>query len=295
MSNKLSRIVAGVWVLGLSTFAAETNQPLSHAPQDPVAWAMATYAGEGKVEGVSAAKASMIETDVGAYLPLVERPAYTLAAGLAGSWNRIRFRDLDPALGVEDEDLYVTALPIDLLVTAWKDWSVWANVTPGAFTDYRRLTGDDFRVLFHSMAMYRPSQAVTLALGVSYDREFGDDRVFPIGGVVWNVSREFQINMMLPSPRLTYAPTTGLAFFADARPAGNKWNLGRSEDEEGDFKLETWRIGMGVEARLARHVWLHVAGGVDVARTYTIVENGRTILDADVSDSFFARSGLLVR
>ena len=295
MPNLLPRIIVAILALALPALAAETNRPFSNVPQDPVAWGLVTYAGEGAVAGVPAAKASMFEADAGASLPLVEQPAYSLAAGFAGTWNRIRFRNLDPALGVENEDLYVTALPLDLLVTAVEGWTFWANATPGFFTDYKRLTADDARVLLHGLAMYKPSPAVALALGVSYDREFGDDRVFPTGGVVWNLNRELQISLLLPWPRVTYAPLPGLAFFADARPAGNKWNLGRSADEESDFKLETWRLGTGMEARLAPHLWLHLAGGADVARTYKVVENGRTTFDAEIGDSFFARAGLLVR
>ena len=215
--------------------------------------------------------------------------------GFAGAWNQVRFRDSRHGADTRTEDLYAMALPVGLRWIVSEEWTFFLNMTPSLATDFREVTEEDCYVSFSGLGVYQASPAVSLVLGVVGDREFGDDLVFPVGGMIWNLSRELQVSLLLPWPRLTYAPCPGLAFFCDAHPAGNKWSIGGDDEAEGKFKLERWRLSAGIEARLCASFWLQIAGGADTACSYKIKEEGARVLDAKADDSFFLRAGLLYR
>lgn len=267
----------------------------SNLPGEPVARLSYTHMGVRHFEGIPGLKASMHEADVAVSCPLIRREDCAITMGFAGIWDQLRFDGWQQDANKRVQNLYVAALSIDLRLDASENLSFSLNVTPAAFTDFDQLTREDFQVVFCGLGVYQASPAVSLALGVAGDREFGDDLIFPVGGMIWNLNRELQVSLLLPWPRLAYAPRPWLAFFCDARPAGNKWSIGGRDGADGELKLEKWRLGAGFEARLMANLWLQIAGGAEAQCFYKIDEEGTSALDAKADDVFFLRAGLLYR
>ncbi len=264
-------------------------------PDDPMGYLLGAYDGQADVnlDIPEAPSGKVLGKEIAAVasVPVLRTAGWTLAAGFGCQWNRFEFS----GIALDDVDLYALTMPLDLVYTGLDRWTFWANATPGLFSDLKRLTGDDYRTLLHGLALYRLLPQLQLGGGVSYDREFGDDKVYPIGGLIWNIGREWELAALFPSPSLQYAPSKRWVFFANARPAGNKWNLRITDDaRDGDFKLESWQVGLGAEFEVLRHVWLHGSGGMDIERSYEVRDTDIR-LKSEAGETWFARAGVVMR
>lgn len=292
----LTAALAGLAASGV--FAQGEIAPETNISADPFAWVMFTYDGESDVNlngepGEEDASAWMADVDAALSAPVYTNSQFAFLAGGAFRWTRFKFNNI-PRVG--NYDVYAIAVPVDAIYYGLARWTFWANVTPGLFSDLDGLTSDDYRTLAHGMVMFEALEGVALSLGASYDRVFGEDRLYPLGGVVWTVTPEWQLRIILPQPAAVYAPTKRLAFFAEARPAGGLWNIRDSLDNEDyDLSLKTWQIGGGVEFAVVKHMWVHLAGGMDVNREYEIQRDDRSLLESEADDAWFVRGGLVLR
>lgn len=272
---------------------AQTTPPPSNVPPEPFSWMLYTREAEAEFRAAAygGGEGAIHELD------FLGTPLYRcsggcqLAVGLSFKWSGFEF----DAVSLDDLDLYALGLSFDVVRTRGP-WTFWANVAPSLFTDFERLTADDFRTLVGALAMYAWRPNAQWALGASYDREFGEDKLYPLAGAIWKIGRDWELNLVLPAPRATWAPGRKLLLFADARPAGGLWNVTDDEtDGDLDFKLEGYRLGLGAEYELAPHLWLHAAAGASLERTYEIGDGHRRLLESDAEDTYFARAGLVVR
>ncbi len=267
-------------------------EPTAYVPEDPLAWVLYTYTPKADVhqKGFPDAEASESELEAALALPVYTNTMFSFYTGPFFKWTHFE----PSGLPMERHDTYSTALSLDALIGDRRPWELWLNVTPGLFTDFDGVDHNDYRTLLYGMATYQALTNVALALGAGYDRIFGDDQVYPLGGVQWRIGREWELDLVLPAPNITYAPTARFLGYVDLRPTGDMWNV-REEGEDYDFKFESYRLGAGVEYAVADHVWLHVGAGLDFNRNYKIENDRRQALNADVDDTWFGRVGVMVR
>ncbi len=296
------------WMIGLAAVCAamqgraqDAFQPnaelgATRVPDDPAAWLLYTAEGRADLDDTGTDAPGHVRThevDISAALPVYSNDTAAVLLGAAWRWNRF---DLGGGLD-ERYDLYMAALPVDLLLQPANRWLLWVNASPGVFTDFEHVTDDDARVTGHALVQYDWTPTLSLAAGAAYDREFGDDTLYPLGGAVWAPAPAWRVSLMFPTPQVCYAPHPRWLLFAEARPAGNLWNV--HDEETGgpdyDFKLESWQIGAGAEFRLWNALWLHASAGADVERHYEIRRADRVELDSDTDDTWFLRAGVVAR
>ena len=292
MKISLSAALFGVLILSVPTFG-QVKKYRTNVATEPFTWVLYSYEAASDFENDNevGGKVAIHEIEVLATPVYVEKEAYQAVMGIGFKQNQFVFEDVPQ----DDVDVYTITLPMDLIVPH-DEWTFWGNVTPGLLSDLEDISGDDFRVMIYGMAMYDWKPNVQLAFGAAYDRVFGDDEIFPLGGVVWQIGEQCEINMILPMPRVTYAPSEKVQIFADVRPAGGVWNMYDEEtDTDFDFKLEGYRFGMGFEYEVARHIWLHAAAGFSTERTYEFGEGNEQVFEAEADDTYFGRIGFIVR
>lgn len=122
----------------------------------------------------------------------------------------------------------------------------------------------------------------------------GHPAVYPAGGVVWRAGESLSVNLLLPSPSVVWTPSERWGIFVFAQPAGDRWRVEDDQAGEQVFLMESWRAGAGAEWRIWGPAWLRVAGGMDLARRYEVRSGGRTVLDEEVEDTWFASAALAV-
>ncbi len=217
--------------------------------------------------------------------PLAAFAAGSATWGLAGwaGWTRLDFQDY-PGLGAED--LRGAALGLFADQPAADRWGWSAAVMPGYF--------GEARLMAQGLVRRRLSPAWRLELGAAWDDAFGEPRLFPVGGAVWEAPGGFALRLRFPASSAHWAPTENLGLFALVAPAGNRW-VTRDGGDEWIFVLEGWRAGLGAEGRLWRNLWVRIAGGREFARRYEAERDGRTELDEDVAEAWFASVALVVQ
>lgn len=286
--------VMGCLLLAVTSAWAVTDEMSVYTPADPFGWVTYAYDGESDLKdadaGITKGSAAVQEAEALMYVPLMTNGPMALLMGGWVKWDRFEFEDA----GMDSLDVYALRAPIDLLCSRFDPLTVWLNVTPSLATDFDGLNREAYRTQFHVVGLYDLNAALQLAAGMAYDSVFGDDELYPLGGVRWRIGKSWDLNLILPEPRVTWSPSETLALFVDARPAGDQWHI-REEGERYDLKLESWRVGGGLEYALAEHVWLLVSLGMDVDRTYEIKNDDTTLLDSEAEDTWYARAGLVFR
>ncbi|MBC8453557.1 hypothetical protein H8D64_00710 [PVC group bacterium] len=196
---------------------------------------------------------------------------------------------------MRDQDLYVISVPLDLIYGKGEPWLFWGNVSPGLASDLDNINSDDYNTTAAGIGMYQWTPNLAFVLGFAYDREFGDDKLYPLGGVRWLIGDEWEINAILPTLRIGYSPTKKLFFNVHLHAAGDKWHMRDENKNEYDVKVETYRIGAGIQYSLSKNIWLNFATGIDVERNYEIRNKDTRIIDDNAEDATFVRIGLLIR
>jgi hypothetical protein len=284
--------------------ASDRVEYTTDVPDEPMSWLLFTYEGEAEFKNPPQVrqdgsgdpqpspengKVEMYELELNATPLLLGDEPWMLGVGTEFNWTRFDFKELP----YKTEDLYIIKIPFSVIYEDEK-WSVMGSVAPGVFSDLNDLTDDDFRITGYAMSYYKWNPRLKLALGAAYDRVFGRDELYPLAGVVWDVGEHLEFNLVLPYPAIIYSPSRRLLFFADARPAGSLWNV-EGTDEDSDFKLEGWRLGLGLEYEIYKHIWFHLGGGASVDRKYEYREKGFDYIDSDADDAFFVRTGIVIR
>ena len=287
----MKAVTVALSVFSTALVASLAATEYGNLPEEPASWIAGSYeapvridAGGGRHPEVSIHELDTLITVL--YLPA---DALDAAAALNVIWTRLAFSGIDH----DDLDLYQVMLPVDLLLKA-DPWNWWLNVTPGPFSDLDRVTGDDYRTLLHGAVLYRSGPHLQWGLGLGYDRVLGEDRVYPLGGFVWDNGWDLRLNALLPELRLEWAPSRSWLAYLQVQPAGGVWHV-RDAGSEYDLKIEGFRIYGGGEMCIAPHVWLQAGTGLTAFRNYELKEKGGNRIDSDAEEAWFARVALLLR
>ena len=280
-------LLCSVWIAHAET--AEDKYD-TNVPDEAINRIIYTYDTEADIDKTDGAKADMHELDMLFSFPYLENDTVTLLAGVGYKWNHVEFTEFEYG----NEDLYIIKIPLDVIYTGVDNWTFWFRTAPGLFSDLDRLEDDDFSFPTHALAFYKLRPGLSFIGGAAYNREFGDDKVFPVGGVRWLIGKTWRLNLLFPESQIAWSPTPNWMFHADVGPAGDKWNM-RVDDETFDFKLEGMRSGIGGDYKLNDHTWLRLATGIEFARKYTIGNNNEELLDADVDDAWYVQAGVVIR
>ena len=280
---------------GYSEPAKDSLQSLT--PDDPLSYLYYTWQGESHFdnpdnpENEGDVMVHSVESEI--MLPAFQSEDFALLAGPGVKWTRM---DFSQSARLDRIDLYVLSLPIDLVYTGWDRWTLLGSVTPGLFSDLKEITGNDYKTQLHGLALYRIRPSLRLAAGVAYDSDFGDDDLYPLGGCIWDINNRLTMRLVLPRPTMVWAPDDKLVVYAGARATGNKWNMRPLDDGvEYDFKVETWSVGCGVEYALFKKIWFHLDTGVSINRKYTVDNDEGEYFKADADNTYFVRTGLVLR
>lgn len=285
-------ILFGLLAASAATQSTATEPVESNMPQDPGAWIAYMHDSPADLDasGREAGKATVHRVAAVGSAPILWDDPLKLFGGVNLQATRFDFEDAD----TDNVNAYTIAGMLDAIYEGFYPWQVIASLQAGLFSDMKEVDGDDAKVLGAAMALYPWTPRVTFAAGVAYDQVFGDDEWFPLGGVVWKPSSEWELQMIFPSPKLLYAPNRDVVFFLKMEPAGENWSVS-VDDQEYNFRVENIRFGGGAEYALNAHTWFRLEAGLNTERTYTIWEGDKRVIEADAEDSLYMGIALLVR
>jgi hypothetical protein len=285
----------------VGTVSAQESE--SNVPEWPFAWFSAVYEMESGFEDefgpVEDAEADLFNLDL--KFPVFMKnakltdepgdPSLTTLINLQGIYDKISFCEFER----EDLDLYSILLPVEYYYTK-SEWLFNVNINPGIFSDFENVDGDDYSVYGSMLLGYRINPSCQFFGGISYDDHFGEEELYPLAGVIWDISREWQMSLILPYPQITYAPSEDLAFYVNVEPAGGLWNVNDEfVEEDYDFELEGYRAGFGVDYHMSRKLWVQAQAGYVTARKYEFRDFEDNTFEADVDDTAYVKLSFLLR
>jgi hypothetical protein len=115
----------------------------------------------------------------------------------------------------------------------------------------------------------------------------GAFEAFPGVGLIWEPSEHWQFRLTPPAPSITWSPVPTWNFSIIAWPGGGAWNL--SDGPAGRIDISSLRTAFALEKRVGEHFRAGAAAGWNFGSGIAIEDTrGRTVIDRDADDSFFA-------
>ncbi|MCD4654226.1 DUF6268 family outer membrane beta-barrel protein [bacterium] len=278
----------------------------SMVPDDPYAWLYFSYETLSEFDispfyNTGNHEADLIEAEIQSPLKIfdlnkpINSGINTFQAIISGGF-KYDGAGFDGSL-FNDMDLYHIILPLDIIAEIDK-WFFNINITPGIFTDFNEVDTDDFKILAAGYASYKYDNNFQFGFGLAYDSAFGEDSVYPMGGVIWDPNPRWRVSMILPYPRITFSPSSTTSIFWEALPTGGNWNVEESDSEyhgDYDFTVRGYRTGLGTELQLKDDFWIHASAGIVLGREYEFRANNYAPVEADVDNSIYFKLGIVVR
>ncbi len=231
--------------------------------------------------------------------PVYLRPEWRVFSGVDLQWTQFDFQGGgDPEKYSETRNLFACGVPIRVSASLPKDWTGTLMAAPAIYSDMEDVDSGAWRFTGLALGGYRWSPQLNLSAGLAYGRIMGREMPFPVAGLTWDPRPDWRINLMFPNPGITYSPTERLRCMAMITPSGNEWDVRKDfTGKTGDFDLrfKGFRTGLRLEYALGKHLLLRCAGGLVFHRRYELREDGATVAEADVDETWFAQVGLAVR
>jgi hypothetical protein len=284
------------WMMALAlAWGIGRAEALARAPGDEVA--AASWLATGTVDFDDpenpevSGRVSLQEAVLMAPLAGWERGGWTVAVGAWAGWTRLDFAG-HPEL--DAEDLYGLAAFAALSRPVSGGWGASLLAMPGFTSDFRSGRTGEGKLLLHGTVDYPFGERWTARVGLAYDTAYGEPRLYPVGGMVWRPAEQISVNLVMPSPFVSWTPTDRWGVFVLMQPAGDRWIVDDDEAGEQVFVIESWRAAAGVEWRVAGPAWLRLSGGVDFDRRWEARSGGRVLLEDDVDDTWQVSAAIVV-
>lgn len=244
-----------------------TEPPPASSPRIPFEFdGQYTYIADGTVARGQREVRNFDETY--SFLRLVYTPRVKIGILRFGAaWEFFGF-GMPPRVQLEDTLQSVNAV-IGLDTEFSDSILVRFEAQPGFYGSAHFLDSDTFMVPFIIGGTYIYSSDLQFVLGasVNFDRNFP---VYPGGGVRWRIASQWVLNAVLPTPRLEFAASQNVTFFAGADLKGSTFRVGKNfgTREAGDARLNNAvidylevRVDAGAEIKLSPEVKLTFEGG----------------------------------
>jgi hypothetical protein len=230
---------------------------------------------------------------------------HEFAAGIMFPWLTVEDNGFNAAIGgfyqanvwsfdddgVDDFDLHKIGVHGTVGVPVDQQWAVRGGYSIGVQSDFEHVDEEDVRLYAHAMGIYVQSATLQYALGVGFGEEFGEPEAYPIGGVRWQASEALLLNLMFPSPTVSYALSEDWTLFAAGQPTGGEWNVGE-EDAEFDLQIRGYRVGAGAEYQIVPGGWLYAMVGGEGGREVSVaVDDEEIVEDYDLDENAFFQIG----
>lgn len=178
--------------------------------------------------------------------------------------------------------------------------SLWLNVRPGVYSDFRDISFGDVNAPFNLVVAWQPDEDLTWLLGLYVDLR-SEFPVYGGPGVRWRFAEYWTLSLVAPRPRLEFQASDDLLLFAGlewrqvayrvARDFGTK--VGNAALNNSMLDYRDTRIGGGLNYSFSRHFNLGLEGGYAIERRFhyyspkvQLTDNGSGYVAATINGRF---------
>jgi hypothetical protein len=152
-------------------------------------------------------------------------------------------------------------------------------VTPGLWTDFKRVSGDDFRIPARALLTLRVGDGLFLAGGVIYTDNFRRN-LLPAVGAIWDLNDRWRLELLFPRSRLIFRPVEQWQLYAVVERGGDTWFI--HDEVPGvyeKFEYRDIRIMGGVQTDGLDWISVFAEAGVSLDRRFRFQTQGEFELE----------------
>lgn len=147
-------------------------------------------------------------------------------------------------------------------------WSLRTEIDPGIYSDSEDITGADFNAPMGLRAVYARSRELQCVFGLNLDLRSGNP-VVGGAGLRWQFAPDWTLLFLIPAPRIEYAATPNLTFFAGANLRGGTFRVaedfgrsrGRPALDDQNVGYREISAGAGARWKLSPTMALSIGAG----------------------------------
>ena len=260
---------AGAWMQAFAESQFQFRRTESNVPNLQLAWLDTTHYGSTTLHDADGNSAGSYEQDAisqGLLLPLVVGPRDML---VLGDW--ISFTQLKADAGSSrDVDVLSIGLPVGWMRQASDAWQIAAFVAPLAHRATDRSDPWYWETLGGAFALYWPPGRWMWIFGAYADVSADEEFYIPYAGGSFQINPRWTLSLVLPWPALIYAPNRDWMLLAGLTPAGATWAVKGPEQIVAPDQ-DALNLGLAVERRVWKNVWLRLEGGVSGYRGFGVI------------------------
>lgn len=183
--------------------------------------------------------------------------------------------------------------PTAVYAPAGSPWRAFVLSSAGLATDFSSLDGED--VIYTAIAAvgYKFSDRFSLLAGGYYSQDFGDARLFPGIGFLWQVTDDWSVSLLPPRLRIAYTPNDSWRFALEAYPDGGGWSVESEDGQQALLERKSLRAGLRIERKIGDKSWAYLGAGWAFGREYRLEDEntGRLLFESDADDGAYLALG----
>lgn len=168
-----------------------------------------------------------------------------------------------------------------------ENWSWQFGIAPGLYSDFEDISADDINAPAVLFFTYKQRPTLSWVFGLRGDF-YSDVPVLPAAGMRWRFAEDWTLDLILPRPRIEYAPTEQVTIFAGGELKGGGFRIaedygrahGRPELNNDKVSYREIRVGGGLRYAMARWLAATLEGGWAVDRRFDF-DDGDLLLNGD--------------
>ena len=196
------------------------------------------------------------------------------------------------------EDVHAVDLVVGLFAALSDDWAAYFEFRPGIHSDMKDISGKDVYYQGGAVLAYTFSHELTAFLGAYHDDSFGEPKLYPVGGVQWQISDDFALDTLLPDYfLLTYEAAERVTFGLRGRLRGHQFRLDEFIWKDSVIKYEQILIGPCVNFLLTDKLLLMLEGGIVTAQEFEFRDDDsdEKLYDGDIKDGGYCSVSLTLQ
>jgi len=148
--------------------------------------------------------------------------------------------------------LYDAYLQFRWLGTINDCWAADVAVSPGVHSDFERWDDSAIRITGRALGVFTWSPSLKIVLGVAYlDRD--DVSLLPAGGLIWTPSDDWNLNLVVPRPRIArriwYDCYHEDWLYLAGEFGGGSWSIERVGGAQDVVTMRDFRVLFGLERK----------------------------------------------
>jgi hypothetical protein len=157
------------------------------------------------------------------------------------------------------------------------------SLTPGIWSDFNQESSKAFRLPGHAAVAWTWNETTKIVAGAAYLDRF-DEKVIPIGGVIWTPYEDVKFDLVFPHPKIShrirwYSPPGDQVqdwVYVAGEFSADDWAIRRTDGRNDMVDLSDYRLVVGAERK--------VLGGLSAHFEVGYVFNRRIRYSSDTPD-----------